>query len=148
MIAQNDRNKITQKVCKKRFFDFGQEKIGYGQKPSFLTKKWKFLKILVKIFFSESIRNVLKRNSNENLEIENFFPLQNFFLGLSRFSAKRPKIVKKWKSQKFFVETFFWSESNQNVLKRILNENLEIEKFFPLQNFFVGLSHFCPKWPK
>ena len=61
-MAQNDRNKIAQKVRKKRFFDFGLEKFENGKKPSFLTKNGQKMKIFgQKKFFSESIQNVLKR---------------------------------------------------------------------------------------
>ena len=44
-MAQNDRNKIAQKVCKRRFFDFGLEKFENGQKPSFSNKNDQKMKI-------------------------------------------------------------------------------------------------------
>ena len=69
-------------------------------------------------------------------------------MGLSHFLPRMTKIVKTWQSQKILVERFFWSESIQNVLKRISKRKSQNQNFFPLQNFFVGLSHFLPKITK
>ena len=78
-MAQNDRNKIAQKVCKRRFFDFGLEKFENGQKPSFLTKNDQKMKIFEnfwsKKFFSESIQNVLKRILKRKSRNRKFFPV-------------------------------------------------------------------------
>ena len=48
-----------------------------------------------KIFWSESIQNVSKRILNRKSRNRKFFPCKIFFVGLSRFSAKMAKIVKK-----------------------------------------------------
>ena len=48
---------------------------------------------------------------------------------LSRFSAEMAKIVKRWLSQKFWSK-FFWSESIQNGLKRILKRKSRNRNFF------------------
>ena len=76
-----------------------------------------------KIFWSESIRNVSKRNLNQKSRNRNFFPITKFFLGLSHFLAK---IVKNGKVKKF------WSESIQNFQKRILKQKSQNRKFYPV----------------
>ena len=45
-----------------------------------------------------------------------------------------------WKneSQKILVEKIFWSESIQNVLKRISKRKSQNRKFFPITKFFRG----------
>ena len=82
---------------------------------------------------------------------------KNIFFDFFRFFAfltvliifgKSPKIVKKWLSPKILVEKFFWSESIQNVSKRILNQKPRNRTFFPCQTFFVGLSRFPAKMTK
>ena len=89
------------------------------------VKKWLNQKNLVEKFFSRNrfrmFQNVLW---TENLEIENFYRVKFVFLGLSRFSANRPKIVKKCQSPKILVENFFWSESIKCVSKCIFLSNL------------------------
>ena len=46
---------------------------------------------------------------------------------------------------KNFGRNFFWSESIQNVLKRILKRKSRNRKFFPITKLFLGLSHFLAK---
>ena len=76
-MAQNDHNKIAQKVCKRRFFDFGLEKFENGQKPSFLTKM-KILDDFGPRIFLESIQNVLKHILKRKSQNRKFLPLQIF----------------------------------------------------------------------
>ena len=74
---------------------------------------------------------------NENLKIKNF-PHYKIFSWDFVIFAKATKIVKKWQSQKIFVENFFWSESIQNVFKRILKRKSQNRKFFLITKFFRG----------
>ena len=97
-MAQNDRNKIAQKVCKRRFL-FWPRKNQKWPKNFIFNKndqKLKFLKIFGQKFFSESIQNILKRILKRKSRNRKFFPCKIFFVGLSRFSAKMAKIAKKW----------------------------------------------------
>ena len=64
--------------------------------------------------------------------------LKNVILG--------PKIVKEWLSQKNLVENLFWSESIQNVLKRILKRKSQNRKCFPIRNFFWDFVIFSSLW--
>ena len=45
---------------------------------------------------------------------------------------KNGKVEKCWSD-------FFWSESIQNILKRILKQNLEIENFFSLSEWIMEI---------
>ena len=90
------------------------------------------LKFLV-IFFLESNQNVLKRILNENLEIENLFPLTNFCLGLHRFLAK---MVKMAKSKIIGQKRFVLSKLIPNVLKRNLTRK-SLNRIFVRYNFMA-----------
>ena len=81
--------------------------------------------------------------------------MKNNFSFFDRKSQKWPKNSQKWskmtKSENFrpkFLKKIFFSESIQNVSKRILNRKSRFRKFFPVENFSLGLYHFWRKWPK
>ena len=57
------------------------------------------------------------------------------------FYPKWPKWWRNGEAEKFW-QKFFWSESIQNVLKRILKRKSQNRKFFPLQNFSWTQSFF------
>ena len=63
----------------------------------------------------------------------NFFPGTLSFFGENSENDK----VKKFRSKKFF-----WSESIQDGLKRILNRKSRNRQSFPVQNFFRGTQSF------
>ena len=66
-----------------------------------------------------------------------------------KFWPQKPKKRNFWPKNgilKILVD--FFSESIQNVLKRTLNRNSRMLKFFPQQNFSWDLFIFCPKVPK
>ena len=96
-------------------------------------------KNLVEIFFwSESIQNVLKRISKRKSQNRKFFPITKFFRGTQSFFAQNNKNGEKMAKSKILVENFFWSESIQNVLKRILKRKSRNLKFLPVTKFFPG----------
>ena len=60
-----------------------------------------------------------------------------FFLGICHFLIK---IVKKWKSQKFLFNFFVKIDSERS--ETYFRTKISKSNFFPLQNYFLGLSHF------
>ena len=127
---------LNRKSRNRKFFSCKISLIGinrFSTKRPNILQKWQSPKIVVENFFlvgidSECFKRILKWKSRNR----KFSPSKIFLLGLNRFSAKRPKIVKKWQSQKVLVEKIFWSESIQNVSKRILNRKSRNRKFFPV----------------
>ena len=76
------------------------------------------------------------------------FSSVNFFLWDSVFFGQNGQNSKKRQRQKILVEKFFWSESIQNVSKRILNRKSRNLKFFPCKFFSWDYNVFRPKWWK
>ena len=69
--------------------------------------------------------------------------MKEFFLNfLAQKTCFRAKNGEKWQSQKNFGRNFFWSESIQNVLKRMFKRKSRNRKFFPLQYFLLDLVIF------
>ena len=99
-------------------------------------------------FLSESIQNVLIRISKQKSRNRKFFLITKFVRGNQSFFAQNDQNSEKMAMSKNFGRNFFWSESIQNVLKRISKRKSRNQKFFPITNFFVGLSHFLPKMTK
>ena len=83
-----------------------------------MVNKGQSQKFLIEIFLVETDSECFKTYLNRNSRNPKSFPVQNFLLGLCRFWRKL------WKNDKvktFWSQIFFWSESTQNVSKRIQN---------------------------
>ena len=107
-----------------------------------MTKSKKFGR---KFFWSESIQNALKRILKQKSQNRKFFPVQNFFVGLSHILPKMTKQVKKLLSQKILVEKNFLVGNDSECFETYFKTKISKSKFFSHYKLFVGLSHFLPK---
>ena len=85
-----------------------------------------------KFFLSESIQNALKRILKQKSQNRKFFSRVKFFSSDFVFFGQNDQNSEKMTKSKNFGRTFFWSESIQNGLKRILKRKSRNRKFFPV----------------
>ena len=69
-------------------------------------------------------------------------------MGLSRFSAKMAKIVKKWQSQKILVEKIFLVGIDSECFKTYFQPKISKSKIFSCVKFFCSDSRFSAKMAK
>ena len=84
------------------------------------------------IFFFRNDSECFKTYTKPKKLISKNFPVENFFSGTLPFFDEIGNIVKIF-DQNFW--NFFFSESIQNVSKRILNRKSCFQKYFPLKIF-------------
>ena len=76
----------------------------------------------------------------------------HFLTKIFKNGQKTVKKGQKWPKMKIFrpkfLKKFFFSESIQNVSKRILNRKSWFRKNFPVENFSLGLYRFLTKMTK
>ena len=109
------------KISKSKIFShvkfFSWDSVVFLSKGS-NSENWQSQKNLGKTFLvgidSECFKCILNQKSRSC----KFFPCKIFLVGLSRFSAKMTKIVKKWQSQKILVNKSFFG---RNRLRMVWN---------------------------
>ena len=69
-------------------------------------------------------------------------------MGLSRFSAKMAKIMKKWQSQKILVEKILLVGIDSKWCETYFKPQISKSKIFSRVKFFVGLSRFSATMAK
>ena len=93
------------------------------------------------IFKGRVLSDGLKSTYQNTLKEGQFLSFSKFKTSkMAKNSQKWSKIAKKENFRPKFLN--FFSESNQNVSKRILNRKNRFQKIFSVQNFSLGLPFF------